>query len=48
MRIAKNIETPIEFLTASPPMVLVLIKPAELMLFYTGADRIERQTQNLK
>src|SRR5208337_1136801 len=33
-----HIETPIEFFTASPPMGLLLIKPAELLLFYTGAD----------
>src|SRR5271157_3245800 len=33
-----HIETPIEFITASPPMGLLLIKPAELLLFYTGAD----------
>jgi hypothetical protein len=33
-----HIETSIEFLTASPPMGLLLIKPAELLLFYTGAD----------
>jgi len=38
VRIAEDLETPIEFLTASPPMGLLLIKPAELMLFYTGAD----------
>jgi hypothetical protein len=29
-------------------MGLLLIKPAELMLFYTGADGIERETQNLR
>ena len=33
-----HIETPIEFFTASPPMGPLLIKPAEVMLFYTGAD----------
>jgi hypothetical protein len=33
-----HIETPIEFFTASPPMGPLLIKPAEMMLFYTGAD----------
>jgi len=33
-------EAPIEFLTASPPMGLLLIKPAEMMLFYTGADSL--------
>ena len=35
-----HIETPIEFFTTSPPMGLLLIKPAELLLFYTGADRL--------
>ncbi|HEY6292830.1 MAG TPA: hypothetical protein VI455_14875 [Terriglobia bacterium] len=33
-----RIETPIEFFAASPPMGLLLIRPAELQLFYTGAD----------
>ena len=33
-----HIETPMEFFTASPPMGLLLIKPAERLLFYTGAD----------
>jgi len=33
-----HIETPIEFFTASPPMGPLLIKPEEMMLFYTGAD----------
>ena len=37
-RIAKNLETTIEFLTASPPMGMLLTKPAEVMLFFTGAD----------
>jgi hypothetical protein len=40
-RIAKTLETTIEFLTASPPMGLMLIKPAALLLFYTGADSAE-------
>jgi len=35
-----HIETPIEFFTASPPMGPLLIKPAEMMLFYTGADTL--------
>ena len=34
-----HIETPIEFFTASPPMGLLLIKPAALLLFYTGTDK---------
>jgi hypothetical protein len=33
-----HIETHKEFFTASPPMGPLLIKPAEMMLFYTGAD----------
>jgi hypothetical protein len=33
-----HIQTPIEFFTASPPMGLLLIKPAEVMHFYTGPD----------
>ena len=37
-RIARNLETAIEFLTASPPMGPTLIKPAGMMLFFTGAD----------
>ena len=35
-----HIETPIEFFTASPPMGLLLITPAELLLFLTGADSL--------
>ncbi|MGO9271345.1 MAG: hypothetical protein ACLQOO_13985, partial [Terriglobia bacterium] len=37
-RKSPHIETPIEFSTASPPMGLLLIKPVELLLSYTGAD----------
>jgi hypothetical protein len=33
-------------LTASPPMGLLLIKLAELMLFYTGADIPITQSSN--
>ena len=33
-----HIETPIEFLTASPPMGLLLIKPAQVLLSYTGPN----------
>lgn len=38
---AKNsahIESPVEFCAASPPTGLLPLKPAELLLFYTGAD----------
>jgi hypothetical protein len=38
VRIAKHLETTIEFLTASTPMGPVLTKSAETMPFYTGAD----------
>ena len=34
-----HIETPIEFITASPPMRLLRAKPAKVLLYYTGADR---------
>jgi hypothetical protein len=37
-----HIETPIEFFTASPPMGPLLIKPAEVMLLYAGADKQEK------
>jgi len=36
-----HIETHKEFFTASPPMGPLLIKPAEMMLFYTGADNVD-------
>ena len=39
--IAKHLETPIEFFTASPPMGPLLIKPAGMMLLYTGADNLQ-------
>ena len=47
-RIAKHLETTIEFLTASPPMGLLLIKPAELLLLYTGADRQNSEYEKLE
>jgi hypothetical protein len=37
-RKSPHIETPVEFFTASQPMGLLLIKPEQLMPFYTGAD----------
>jgi hypothetical protein len=39
-RKSPHIETPLEFSTASPPMGPLLIKPAAMMLFYTGADTL--------
>jgi hypothetical protein len=33
-----HIETPVEFSTASPPMGLLPIKPAEVLFSYTGPD----------
>ena len=35
-RIARNLETPIEFLYASPPTGPLLLKPVEVMLFFTA------------
>lgn len=34
----KCLESDIEFSTASPPMGLLLTKPAEVMLFFTDPD----------
>jgi hypothetical protein len=35
-----TVETDIEFSTAFPPMGPLLIKTAELLLFYAGADTL--------
>ena len=35
-----HIETPVEFCTASPPMGLLPVKPAEVLLSYTGPDTL--------
>ncbi len=47
-RKSPHIETPIEFSTASPPMGLLLIKPVELLLSYTGADISERRSDGAR
>ncbi len=39
--IARNLETAIEFLTASPPTGPLPTKPAELMFFFTGTDSFQ-------
>src|SRR5215471_3382011 len=43
LRITKTLETAIEFFTASSPTGLLSIKPAGLMLYYTGAHKLAVQ-----
>jgi hypothetical protein len=42
-----HIETPVEFCTASPPMGLLPVKPAEVLLSHDGPDRALQAAEKL-